>query len=136
MGITQEPQFTPMLIALVFHQFFEGLALSTVVMDTDFNKKIASIVMVTFYSLTTPVGIALGIGIYKSFDQNSIAALLTTGFLNAFSSGILLYDGLINIVNNHYKSKKFMTSSSKSQYLQVASMWIGVFLMALVGKWA
>ncbi|KAJ3005672.1 high-affinity Zn(2+) transporter zrt1, partial [Thoreauomyces humboldtii] len=56
-------EFRTLFIALCFHQFFEGLALSTVVMDAELSKRAVAIGMVIFYSFTTPIGIALGIGI-------------------------------------------------------------------------
>ena len=51
-------EFRSLLVALVFHQFFEGMALSTVVMETSYKQKAMAIGMVLFYSLTTPLGIA------------------------------------------------------------------------------
>jgi zinc transporter 1/2/3 len=77
-------------------------------------------------------GIAIGIGIYSSFNENSISALVTTGVLDAFSAGVLLYDGLVNIV----RGEKFVKARNSHQYLQLASLWLGAFIMSLVGKWA
>ena len=134
--MTSGSEFIPLLIALVFHQFFEGVALSAVVLETQPDKKFASIILVTFYSLATPFGIAVGIGAYQSVDTNSQGALISTGVLDAFSAGVLLYDGLVNIVNNHFKSAKYMLDSNVSQFSQLASLWFGAFIMSLVGKWA
>ena len=66
LGIESGSEFTTLLVALSFHQFFEGLALSTVVAEAKFKRPFAAIFTVIFYSLTTPLGIAIGIAIRQS----------------------------------------------------------------------
>jgi zinc transporter 1/2/3 len=129
-------EFRTLIIALVFHQFFEGIALSTVVLDAKFKKSFATFFMVMFYTLTTPIGVAIGIGINSSFSENSHDSLLTQGILDALSAGILLYDSLVNILGVHFKTTQFMESSSLVQGLQITTLWIGTGIMALVGRWA
>jgi len=92
--------------------------------------------MVLFYTLTTPSGIAIGIGINNSFNNNSNANLLAQGILDSISAGILLYDGLVNVLSPHFRSEKFLGSSDKSQFLQLAFLWLGAGVMALIGRWA
>lgn len=135
LGVSRE-EFKPLLAALVFHQFFEGMALSTVVLESDFKKRAASIIMVVFYTLTTPIGMAIGIGISNSFNENSVENLVTQGVLDALSAGILLYDGLVNVVAPHFKNESFMKQSTLEQALQLVSLWVGACVMALIGKWA
>jgi len=129
-------EFKSLLVALVFHQFFEGMALSTVVLDSNFTRRVAGIIMVVFYTCTTPIGIAIGIGISSSFNQNSVTNLITQGVLDSLSAGILLYDGLVNIVAPHFASKKFQSSSDLSQLCQTVALWLGAGTMALIGRWA
>mmetsp|Transcript_1481 Transcript_1481/g.1961 ORF Transcript_1481/g.1961 Transcript_1481/m.1961 type:complete len:331 (+) Transcript_1481:25-1017(+) len=135
LGVARE-EFKTLLAALVFHQFFEGMALSTVVMESDFKKRAASIVMVAFYTLTTPIGMAVGIGISSSFNENSVSNLVTQGVLDALSAGILLYDGLVNVVTPHFKTETFMKQPTWQQLIQLACLWLGAVVMALIGKWA
>jgi hypothetical protein len=44
--------------------------------------------MTLFFSLTTPVGIAIGIGISNVYNKSSPNALIIEGILNAASAGI------------------------------------------------
>jgi len=136
LGVTVDPEFKPLLVALVFHQFFEGIALSTVVLDTKFKGKLQSLLMVLFYTLTTPIGIAIGIGISSSYNPNSSSSLIAQGVLDALSAGILLYDVLVNIISTHTRSPYFYSCSTRSQVLQLGFLWFGTFIMALIGKWA
>ncbi|KAJ3168222.1 high-affinity Zn(2+) transporter zrt1 [Geranomyces variabilis] len=135
LGASRE-EFRSLFIALCFHQFFEGLALSTVVMDADLKRRAVAIGMVIFYSFTTPFGIALGIALSRSFNENATAALVATGVLDALSAGILLYDGLANIIVPHFQSKNFRGASAKGQGAQFFFLWLGAFVMALIGRWA
>lgn len=136
LGVARGSEFHSLIIAISFHQFFEGMALSTVVLDSKFAKNWASIFAVVFYTLTTPLGIAIGIGINQSFNANSHSSLLANGILDGFCAGILLYDGLVNIVNEHFKSASFARSSNSSQFLQFGFLWFGTGIMALIGRWA
>ena len=63
LGLQTKSQWVPLVIAITFHQFFEGFAVGQIVLDAQFTfwKKFA---MTAFYSLTTSVGIAIGIATY------------------------------------------------------------------------
>ncbi|KAJ3058605.1 hypothetical protein HK102_010402, partial [Quaeritorhiza haematococci] len=106
-GITlgaSRSEFPSLLIALLFHQFFEGLALSSVVLEADFKRHLTSILMVTFYTLTTPLGIAIGIALHDTYaaDNSATMTLILLGVLDAVSAGILMYDALVNMVVPHF----------------------------------
>ena len=63
LGLQTKSQWVPLVIAITFHQFFEGFAVGQIVLDAKFGfwKKFA---MTAFYSLTTSVGIVIGICTY------------------------------------------------------------------------
>ncbi|KAK1563254.1 hypothetical protein Q3G72_024866 [Acer saccharum] len=83
LGASESPKtIRPLVAALTFHQFFEG-------MEAKF-KGAATTIMVLFFSLTTPVGIGIGIGISNVYDENSPTALIVEGIFNAASAGILI----------------------------------------------
>ncbi|KAI8818679.1 Zinc/iron permease [Fimicolochytrium jonesii] len=135
LGAARE-EFHSLLIALCFHQFFEGLALSTVVLDAELKKRTLAIGMVIFYCFTTPIGIALGIALNSSYNENATRALISTGVLDALSAGILLYDGLANIIVPHFQSMNFKHARISAQFVQFLSLWAGAALMAVIGRWA
>lgn len=96
LGVSRGTELTALMIALAFHQFFEGMALSATVMDAGFKTSLQIIFAVVFYSTTTPLGIAIGIAIESQFNANSPAALVSTGVVEAVSAGILIYDSCVN----------------------------------------
>ncbi|XVF71149.1 hypothetical protein PTKIN_Ptkin12aG0013100 [Pterospermum kingtungense] len=64
----------PLMVALTFHQLFEGMGLGGCISQAQFTARAVAI-MATFFSLTTPVGIAIGIGISNIYNENSPNAL-------------------------------------------------------------
>jgi len=98
LGTTTE-SFIPLFIALSFHQFFEAIALGAQIARLDRISLRAAIFMITFFALTTPVGIGIGIGIHsKTYNPKSIASLLVNGIFDSVSGGILIYVALVNLI--------------------------------------
>ncbi|KAF5840681.1 Zinc/iron permease [Dunaliella salina] len=85
------------VIILCFHQLLEGIGLGAMVAIANFPK-VKGVLLILFYSLTAPVGVAIGIGIATSYDKQSIARNATEGTLNSVSAGILIYMGLVQMV--------------------------------------
>ena len=49
------------------------------------------------YGITTPIGIAVGLGIRGTYNPGSATASIVSGVLDALSSGILVYTGLVEV---------------------------------------
>jgi zinc transporter 1/2/3 len=81
------------------------------------------------------LGIALGIGIHTYYHPDSRQSLIAQGILDALAAGILTYDGLVNIVQPHLKSKGFRRSSKFQRWIQFLSLWLGATSMAILGRW-
>jgi hypothetical protein len=45
----------------------------------------------------SPLGVAIGLGVRESFNANGAAMNGASGVLDAFSAGILLYTGLVEV---------------------------------------
>ena len=59
LGVTAGSAFDTLLVALAFHQFFEGFAIGSAVVDSGLGVA-KSLVAGLAYSVTTPMGIAIG----------------------------------------------------------------------------
>lgn len=91
------------LIAVCVHQFFEGAGLATCIIEAKLCAgKVAC--MLGFFSLTTPMGIAIGIAASRSYDAGSSTALAVQGTLNALAAGILIYLALVDILAREFSS--------------------------------
>ncbi|KAG5950754.1 hypothetical protein E4U53_004453 [Claviceps sorghi] len=137
-SVATGPAFVVFLIAISFHQSFEGLALGSRIAAIPFpNKSIRPWLMVLAYGLTTPLGQAIGLIVHKMYDPASMAGLLVVGFMNAVSAGLLLYAGLVQLLAEDFlseKSYRVLRGKKRLQaYLCVVS---GALLMSLVGAFA
>ncbi|KAG2711336.1 hypothetical protein I3843_04G066500 [Carya illinoinensis] len=135
LGASESPKtIRPLVAALTFHQFFEGMGLGGCISQANFRSR-AIAIMVVFYSLTTPVGIAIGIGISNVYNENSSSALIVEGILNAASAGILIYMALVDLLAADFMSSR-MQSSFKLQIESNVSLLLGAGCMSLLAKWA
>ncbi|KAI4296981.1 hypothetical protein L6164_036894 [Bauhinia variegata] len=123
-----------LIAALCFHQMFEGMGLGGCILQAEY-KFLKKAVMVFFFSVTTPFGIALGIAMSTAYKENSPSALITVGLLNASSAGLLIYMALVDLLAADFLGQRMQGSFS----LQIKS-YIAVFLgaggMSLMARWA
>ncbi|ORZ02479.1 Zinc/iron permease [Syncephalastrum racemosum] len=134
---TGEDEFTTLLIALVFHQFFEGVALGTRINALPNTSWVKSLVLALLFIIMTPIGVAIGIGIHSSFNPNSSSSVLASAILDSLSAGILLYNAYISLMAleiNH--NIQFRQQSFSRKAICFLSMYVGAGLMALIGEWA
>ncbi|KAL5721068.1 hypothetical protein ACHQM5_013674 [Ranunculus cassubicifolius] len=123
-----------LLIALSFHQFFEGMGLGGCIAQAKFKSR-AVVVMGLFFAFTTPVGIAIGIGISNVYEENSPIALIVEGVLNSASAGILVYMALVDLLAADFMSTKIQ--GSMKLLLEVCVfLLLGAGLMSLLAVWA
>ncbi|KAG6721285.1 hypothetical protein I3842_03G105600 [Carya illinoinensis] len=135
LGASETPKtIKPLVAALTFHQFFEGMGLGGCISQAKFKSR-AIAIMVVFYSLTTPVGIAIGTGISNVYDDNSPTALIVEGIFNAASAGILIYMALVDLLAADFMSPR-MQSKLSLQIIVNISLLLGAGCMSLLAKWA
>jgi len=138
LGTTAGTDFLALFIAIIFHQFFEGLALGQRIGQvTPKHKLVRGLVMASIYALTTPLGIALGIGIYTSFSPSSPAFLLVSGTLDAMAAGILLYTAFVHLLGADFvDNDEFANMRARHKVLAFGCLYAGAAVMAIIGKWA
>ncbi|XP_027345808.1 zinc transporter 8-like [Abrus precatorius] len=135
LGASESPKtIRPLVAALTFHQFFEGMGLGSCITQARF-KRVSVTIMGLFFALTTPVGIGIGIGITDTYDENSPTALIVEGIFNAASSGILIYMALVDLLAADFMSTK-MQNSGKLRLGCNVSLLLGAGFMSLIAKWA
>lgn len=137
LGTTSNSSFTTLLIALVFHQFFEGMALGTRLNEAEYKRLLVPICMGLIYIVMTPIGIAIGIGLHSSFNENSYSSVLSNAILDSLSAGILLYNAYVSLMSMEMShNPAFHNGSTTRKVCSFVSMYVGAGLMALIGEWA
>ena len=82
-------------------------------------------------------GIAVGLGVRETYNPDSTTASIVSGILDAFSSGILLYTGVVELMAHEFlfNADMLRASNGKLAYA-LGCMVLGAGLMALLGRWA
>ncbi|KAA1469105.1 ZIP-like iron-zinc transporter [Dentipellis sp. KUC8613] len=134
-----DEEFKTLLVVLVFHQTFEGLGLGSRLAFIKLPARLNHIPLAAacLYGLTTPIGIAIGLGVRTTYNPDSTRASIVSGVLDALSAGILIYTALVELLAHEFIFNKDMRNASdwKVAYA-LACMCLGCALMALLGKWA
>lgn len=141
LSVATGANFIVLLVAISFHQTFEGFAL---------GSRIAALIPALFpasspkpwlmalaYGATTPIGQAIGLGLHNLYDPASTAGLLMVGMTNAFSSGLLLFAGLVELLAEDFLSdRSYEILKGRNRFEACLAVAGGAFLMALVGAFA
>ncbi|XP_020573275.1 zinc transporter 3-like [Phalaenopsis equestris] len=124
----------PLLGALSFHQFFEGVGLAGCIVQANFRAR-ATVIMAIFFSMTAPFGIALGIAISSSYNPHSSTALIIEGVFDAASAGILIYMSLVDLLAADFTNPR-MQDNINLQLGAHLALLLGSAFMAVLAKWA
>ncbi|KIW70977.1 hypothetical protein PV04_03203 [Phialophora macrospora] len=130
--------FLILLIAILFHQFFEGLGLGSRIAAVPYPKKaIRPWVLVVAFGLTCPIGQAIGLLTRNSYDPSSAFALILVGAFNAFSSGLLLYAATVDLLAEDFLSEEAqLTMTKKDKVMAFIYVLLGAAGMSVVGAFA
>ncbi|PFH59237.1 hypothetical protein XA68_12636 [Ophiocordyceps unilateralis] len=130
--------FVVLLIAILFHQMFEGLGLGSRIAAVPYPKKsIRPWLLVLAFGTTAPIGQAIGLVSRNSYDEKSALGLIIVGVFNAISSGLLLYAALVDLLAEDFLSDEanhLMNGKKKA----IAFCWVlfGAAGMSVVGIFA
>ena len=131
-------EFTTLYPVIVFHQAFEGLGIGARLSAIPFPRRLASMpwLLCAAYGLTTPIALAIGIGLSTEYDPGSFTATVVSGVLDSVSAGILLYTGLVELLARDFLFNPTMTRDGKRVTFMLACLFLGIIIMSLLGKWA
>jgi zinc transporter 1/2/3 len=132
-------EFPTLYVVLVFHQSFEGLGLGTRLAAVPWpkSKRWTPYLLGLAYGFSTPIAIAVGLGVRQSFAPGSQTTLIANGVFDSISAGILIYTGLVELMAHEFMFSTFMQRASIKTVLTAFGMMVlGAGLMALLGEWA
>ena len=130
--------FKVLFPVIVFHQLFEGIGLGSrlAYLPRSLGAWLPLILGVA-YAVVTPIGMAIGLGLRKTYTQDSATGYYVTGIFDALSAGILLYTGLVELLAHDFIFSDKMRSAPLSKVIiNMLEVCVGVGVMALLGKWA
>ena len=130
--------YRTLLVVIVFHQFFEGLALGARIALLPGSIFPSKTIMAGIFALITPVGMAIGIGVLHSFNGNSKSTLIALGTLDALSAGILVWVGVVDMWARDWvvAGGEMVDAGAGRVCVGGGALVAGLVFMSLLGKWA
>ncbi|KAL4804431.1 ZIP zinc transporter-domain-containing protein [Aspergillus unguis] len=130
--------YKTLLVVIVFHQFFEGLALGARIALLPGRIFPSKLIMGGAFALVTPIGMAIGMGVIHSFNGNDRETLIALGTLDALSAGILVWVGLVDMWARDWVIEGGDMFSAPLGHVAAGgiSLVAGMVLMGVLGKWA
>jgi len=111
-----DENFKVLLIVVIFHrtscylrlytfsdpcraETFEGLGIGSRLAYLELPNHLSwiRIAGAILYAVTTPIGIAAGLGVRTTYNPNSPTASIVSGVMDSLSAGILLYTGTVEV---------------------------------------
>lgn len=132
-------EFDTLFVVLVFHQTFEGLGLGSRLAVTPWpkSKRWTPYILALAYGFSTPIAIAVGLGVRETYPPESATTLIVNGVFDSISAGILIYTGLVELMAHEFMFSNVMRKAKLRVVLAAFGvMCLGAGLMALLGKWA
>lgn len=132
-------EFITLYIVLVFHQTFEGLGLGARLAEVPWprSKRWTPYLLGLGYGISTPIAIAIGLGVRTTFAPESQTTLIVNGVFDSISAGILIYAGLVELMAHEFMFSPYMQKGPVSRTLNAFGLMVlGAGLMALLGYWA
>lgn len=131
-------EFPVLYPVIVFHQSFEGLGIGARLSAIPFPKRLSYLpwLLCAAYGLTTPIALAIGLGVRTTYNEASLTANIVSGVLDSVSAGILIYTGFVELLARDFLFNPDRTRDGKQLGFMVGSVLLGAGLMALLGKWA
>ncbi|KAI7285234.1 hypothetical protein KC345_g1836 [Hortaea werneckii] len=138
LSVTLGTDFVILLIAIVFHQTCEGLALGARIAHIPWEKGAKQPwLMAVAYGCTTPLGQAIGLSVHRLYDPDSQVGLLVVGIFNALSAGLLCFSSLVELLSEDFLSdESWKILHGRRRAVAFALVFAGAFAMSLIGGWA
>ncbi|CAI6331412.1 unnamed protein product [Periconia digitata] len=138
LSVSVGSEFVILLIAIIFHQTFEGLALGARIGAIQWPKgALQPWLMAVAYGCTTPLGQAIGIATHTLYSPDSEIGLLIVGIMNAISAGLLIFASLVELMSEDFLSdESWVILRGRKRIYACILVFLGAFLMSLVGAWA
>lgn len=132
-------ELVPLLVAICFHQFFEGIGLGSVVEQARVELGRAKIIIFSLtFALTVPLGVVVGILITndQALEEGPTESqTYTTGCLNSLAGGIMIYVALVEMIAEDFQQAA-IANNVGLKIKMFTALTLGTFSMAIIAIWA
>lgn len=142
-GLATNRRLRPLLIALVFHQLFEGISMGSRVVSAKFDLWL-QVILAGIFAISAPIGIVAST-VAVTVDPNAMSGtrfVTTLAVIGSLCAGILMYLAFNLIFVDFtedlklYGGKQGTRQYTIRKWCMYSALWIGMGVMAFIGKWA
>jgi zinc transporter 1/2/3 len=139
-SIEELPEMKALMVALIFHQFFEGTSLGLMLSSVRDKLGLIKITVFSlFFAMQVSMGIIIGMIIANDFktgtDYDELSQTYTTSCMNSFAAGILIYIGLVEMLSEAFSNKE-VKSNPLIKAVMILALASGLLCMAIIAIWA
>lgn len=126
-----------LMVAIGFHQFFEGIGLGTIILDAKLNFSLGKIVGIAFvFSSTVSIGVATGIIVSMTVDSDGNSTQnYVQGCSNAIAAGMLIYISLTEMLAEDFYSDA-VKDKPVLKLKMLVGLTVGCSIMIIMAIWA
>jgi len=139
MGMMGPDEISPLralIIAVVFHQFFEGIGLGAVLSYVRMKLGAFKVFMFAIiFGATISIGIAIGMGVSFLEEVDDHTHEFVTGCANSISAGTLIYVAMVEMMADEFSNQEIAMKMTQ-KFAMIGSFSFGVFVMAILAMWA
>jgi zinc transporter 1/2/3 len=133
--VAGDSYYITLFIVILFHQAFEGVALGSRIAELRTVSVWIKILMGLGFAITTPLGMAIGIGTLNYFNGNDPSTVIAIGTLDALSAGVLLWVGIIEMLAHDWLYGPLAEAGIVKIATALIGLVGGMVLMSFLGKW-
>ncbi|KEG08330.1 putative cation transporter [Trypanosoma grayi] len=140
-GISSDADTKALLVALAFHQMFEGLALGSRLVDASMRLTL-ELLLALIFSISAPLGAAIGLGAVEGskVSVTGTSFVLLQAIFDSLCGGILLYLGFVLMLSDFSADLRKHAGEEAAHRIwkrigMFAALWAGAGIMAGIGKW-
>ncbi|AOW04774.1 ZIP zinc transporter-domain-containing protein [Yarrowia lipolytica] len=134
-SLAEEDTFITLFIAILFHQMFEGVGLGSRIAGLKESRLISKCLMCLWFSIITPIGMAIGLGVLDHFEENP-TTLWALGSIDGLCCGVLVYAGVVEMLGFDWLFGDLQDAPPLRVCVGLVGLTLGMLLMSLVGHWA
>ncbi|KAG5363271.1 Zinc-regulated transporter 1 [Yarrowia sp. B02] len=134
--IASEDGFIALFVAILFHQTFEGIGLGSRIAALKDSSLFFKMSMCTYFTIITPIGMAIGLGVMDSMNSNDPATIWAIGTISALSAGVLIWAGLVEMLAFDWLFGDLSFAPRTRVFFAMSGLVAGMICMSLIGKWA
>ncbi|KAF1812479.1 Zip-domain-containing protein [Eremomyces bilateralis CBS 781.70] len=133
--VTPAANFTVLFAVILLHQLFEGLALGARIATLWHPTLLSKLLYGVAFAVTAPIGMAIGLIVRHTFNENDPRTIQTVGAMDALSAGVLIWVAVVEMWSEDWLRGELSNADWKEVSVGLISLGGGAGVMTVLGIW-